>query len=263
MSIVISKRKNVLLVFFLLSFYLFVVGKSAQATPPCCAWPTPVPHGLSPWIDWPPKPSSTPAPQPTSPPPSSHPTATPTSGGQPAPTSTTAAPGVPTAIPTLAPSSAGDSGGGIGGAGGVGEAVVCTNTVPPAPTLLKVAPAGAGQVSLTWTAVNPITHYSISYGLLPGNYIYGVPNTGNTTSFTIGNLQPKVNYCFAVRAVNDCAPSSLSNEKCSGGGVARVLGATVLGATGSVDELVPILVIIGSICVALGLRNVLPSHREA
>lgn len=259
-------RKKAFLVFFLLSFYLFVVGKGAQATPPCCTWPTPVPHGLSPWIDWPPKPSSTPTPQPTSPPPSSHPTATPTSGGQPTPTSTTAAPGVPTAIPTLAPSSAGDSGGGIGGAGGVGEAVVCTNTVPPAPTLLKVAPAGAGQVSLTWTAVNPITHYSISYGLLPGNYIYGVPNTGNTTSFTVGNLQPKVNYCFVVRAINDCAPSGLSNKICTGkvlGVETKVLGVSVLGATGDYQErLFQILFIIGLTCLSFGLRLILPAKKQ-
>lgn len=132
---------------------------------------------------------------------------------------------------------------------------VCGVPAPPAPILLSVTPSGAGQADLSWTAVTPVTHYSISYGLSSGNYIYGVDNTGNVTFFSVGGLDPARDYCFAVRAVNDCAPSELSNEICTGVGAGQVLGVTTLADTGSwVDDLYWLLVIISSVCVGLGIR---------
>lgn len=147
--------------------------------------------------------------------------------------------------------------------GGPGEPYVCGAEVPPAPTLLSANPSGLGQVDLNWTPVTPVTHYSISYGLSSRNYIYGVSNTGNVTSFTVGGLQLGVDYCFAVRAVNDCAPSALSNEICTGAvlGVTtgKVLGITTLGDTGSFDQhLAQLLFIIGCVCFSTGLRLFLP-----
>jgi len=107
---------------------------------------------------------------------------------------------------------------------------------------------------LAWTAVSPVTHYSISYGLSSGNYIYGVSNTGNVTSFTVGGLDSGAGYCFAVRAVHDCAPSGLSNEICTGEVLGQVLGVTTLADTGSfTNELFYILFIIGSVCLSLHL----------
>jgi len=112
--------------------------------------------------------------------------------------------------------------------------------------------------------VEPVTHYSISYGLISRNYIYGVPNTGKVTFFTVGSLRSGVNYCFAVRAINDCAPSELSNEICTGAvlGVAtggKVLGVSTLGETGAFDEQIgQILFIIGCLCLSLGLRLLTP-----
>ncbi len=66
-------------------------------------------------------------------------------------------------------------------------------------------------------------HYTIYYGHSSGNYLYSVPNTGDTDNFIIEGMS---GGCFAVRAVNDCAPSEASNEVCTGavGGVAQVLG---------------------------------------
>ena len=118
-------------------------------------------------------------------------------------------------------------------------------------------------MELVWTAVDLATHYSIVYGPSSGNYIYGVDNTGNTTSFTVGGLDPASDYCFAVRAVHDCAPSELSNEICTGEVLGQVLGATTLGDTGSlIDELFQILFIIGSVCLSLGLRAYLPTKEK-
>lgn len=116
------------------------------------------------------------------------------------------------------------SGGGVGGwsAPGPGSAPVCTDTQPPAPTLISVTRSGA-SATLTWTAVTPVTYYTISYGTAPGNYQYGVPNTGNTTSYTIGSLDTSKNYYFEVRAVNNCMPSEASVSPIGGG---QVLGAS-------------------------------------
>ena len=90
-------------------------------------------------------------------------------------------------------------------------------------------------IKLTWTAVANATYYSISYGPSSNNLPFGVPNTGNTTNFVIGALNPGVNYFFEVRAVNDCTPSDPSNI--FGGsvlGTSTGTGGQVLGASTSV-----------------------------
>jgi hypothetical protein len=95
---------------------------------------------------------------------------------------------------------------------------------------------GGGKIEPLWDPVEPVTSYNISYGPSSGNYLYGVPDTGKTTSFTVGGLGAG-NYCFIVRALNDCAPSGPSNEMCTAQavGTGAVLGARtkVLGATGA------------------------------
>lgn len=211
----------------------------------------------------PPKPPLPPAP-PCPPPPCVTPTPTPTSGiPTPTPTIPSEVTPTPTSIPSPTPTPLPEVG---GPPPGPGVPPVCGAAVSPAPTLLSVTPSGAGQVDLAWTVVSPVTHYSISYGLTSGNYIYGVSNTGNVTSFIVGGLDPAAIYCFAVRGVNDCAPSGLSNEICTGEvlGVGQVLGVTTLGPTGSFPEtLFQILFIIGCVCVSAGLKLFLPAKRLA
>jgi len=195
-------------------------------------------------------------PEPPCPPPCVTPTPpvepTPTLPPEVTPTPTPTLPPGVTPTPTSPP--------GEGGPPGPGEAPVCGATIPLAPTLLSATKSGS-EADLTWTAVSPVTHYSISYGLSSGNYIYGVSNTGNVTSFAVGGLDPAATYCFAVRGVNDCAPSGLSNEICTGEvlGVGQVLGVTTLAETGSfTDEMFYVLFIIGSVCTGVGLRLFLP-----
>lgn len=175
---------------------------------------------------------------------------------------------VPTPTPTPTPIS--PPSGGNGGVGGppAGEAgppgpSVCGAQTPPAPNLKSLTSVGLREVELIWDPVEPTTHYNLSYGPTFGNYLYGVDNTGKVNSFRVGGLGAGT-YCFAVRAVNDCAPSSLSNERCTGAvlGVSKVLGVSTLGATGSlIDELFQILFIMGSVCLSLGLRNLYPAKR--
>jgi len=135
--------------------------------------------------------------------------------------------------------------------------------VPAAPVLLSASKSGSEAI-LAWTAVDPVTHYNLSYGLSSGNYQYGVSNTGNVTNYNVGGLDPAADYCFIVRAVNDCAPSNPSNEICTGratGG--QVLGASTLADTGSLtDEIMQILFIIGSVCFGLGLKLFLPFKKK-
>jgi hypothetical protein len=178
----------------------------------------------------------------------------------PTPTPTETMPS-PTPTPTTPPSEGGPS----GPSGNAGGPWSCGATIPGAPTLLSATKSG-GNTALVWTAVNPVTHYSLAYGLTSGDYPYGLSNTGNVTSYTVGGLDPAADYCFVVRAVNDCAPSDPSNEICTGRvlGAGQVLGATTLAATGSFSEnLLYLLFIMGSVCSGLGLRLLLPAKKLA
>ena len=91
---------------------------------------------------------------------------------------------------------------------------VCSASAPGAPLNLLAVPAGPGQVLLSWqppTEGKP-THYSILYGLSPGDYLYGNHNVGLTTNYLVSGLTPATTYYFVVLAVNDCAPGPYSQE---------------------------------------------------
>ncbi len=58
---------------------------------------------------------------------------------------------------------------------------------------------GAGQITLNWHRYNSdVTGYSIQYGTAPGRYVYGVTNTGNVVTYTVGSLTPGVRYYFLI-----------------------------------------------------------------
>lgn len=128
-------------------------------------------------------PTNTPTPNPSatsSPTPTNKPTATPT--------------GIASPTPTFPPPPS------------IPEPPECTAEKPSVPILTSVKKSGTEAV-LTWTKVNLATHYVISYGTSADNLQYGVPNTGNTTTYTIGSLNSGTTYYFTVYAVNDCMPS--------------------------------------------------------
>lgn len=187
-------------------------------------------------------------PRPPCPPPCPPPCVTPT----PTPTPTT--PVEPTSTPTSPPGAPPPS---VGGPPGPGGPPHCGAQTPAAPHLWRASVLGGGEVELSWDPVEPTTHYNISYGPSSGNYLYGVSNTGKVTSFVVGGLGTG-NYCFALRAVNDCAPSGLSNEICTGK-AGQVLGVSTLAYTGKAAEfLYWFLVIISAVCVGLGIRFISP-----
>jgi hypothetical protein len=81
--------------------------------------------------------------------------------------------------------------------------------------LTTASPSGEHNITLTWTdAVDPVSYYLLSYGLAPGQYIYGNPDLGGqgTTSYTVGGLTTGKTYYFVVRAGNGCTPGTFSNE---------------------------------------------------
>jgi hypothetical protein len=113
------------------------------------------------------------------------------------------------------------NGGGGGGnsnsnSGGGGGAPLCNDTKPGSiPRLIQAQVIGNSQVNLTWTkALDPVTHYLLSFGVKPNTPLYGDPNLGgkNTTSYIVKGLQPGATYFFKVSAVNGCTPGDASNE---------------------------------------------------
>lgn len=149
-----------------------------------------------------------------------------------------------------------NSGSSNGGSGGSGSAPVCDSKKPGTPTLSKIDYNGS-SATLYWTAVSDATHYTIAYGTKVGDYQYGVPNTGNVTSYTIGSLNPGQTYYFVVRAVNNCQPGDFSSNSGTGGG--EVLGASTFAATGTYTLVFGLLA--GG--VALGLLSVAATKYHA
>ena len=83
------------------------------------------------------------------------------------------------------------------------------------PTLDSAVSSGNDQVTLTWTdALDPVTNYSIAYGVQSEKYTYGNTDVGGqgTTSYTVGYLNYGTTYYFVVAANNGCASGAYSNE---------------------------------------------------
>lgn len=93
---------------------------------------------------------------------------------------------------------------------------VCNDQKPgSAPKLLLATSSGSNSITLNWIkAKDPVSYYLITFGMKPGEQLYGNPNVGdsNTTSYTINNLSGGKNYYFKVRAGNGCMPGDFSNE---------------------------------------------------
>ncbi len=129
-------------------------------------------------------PTHTPTPEPTA---TTTPTATPT-------TRASATPVPPTATPPATPPG-------------------CYDTAPPAPTMLTAVKSSESSVTLTWTQPDAnVEYYIVSYGYQPNTYLFGVPNTGKTTSYQINSLDLTKTFYFVVRSQKGCAVSTASNE---------------------------------------------------
>lgn len=130
---------------------------------------------------------------------------------------------------------------------------VCTAEKPNAPTILSVVKNGT-SATITWTKVTGVTHFTLAYGTQQGNYPYGVPNTGNVTSYTVNNLDSSSKYYFVVYAVNDCMPSlasaSMGSVASAGTGGATIPSAgigvptLIIGFAGMLALLLAILIAI-------------------
>lgn len=136
-------------------------------------------------------------------------------------------------VPYLAKNNNFNCGGGGFSQPGPGPAPVCDSGKPGTPTLLSVDRSDS-TAKLTWTAASQATHYTIAYGT--SDFPYGVPDTGNVTSFTIGALDPNTQYQFKVRAVNNCMPGDWSTVPAVGGG--HVLGLATTGDSGLLYTLI-------------------------
>lgn len=164
--------------------------------------------------------------------------------------------------PTPTPTSQTPPDDGRGGPGG-GPVVPphCLVPTPKAPVLIRVDRLNSEKAELVWSEVASATDYNISYGQESKNYIYGVPSTGKVIAYQVGGLTAGQQYCFVVRAINDCAPSDPSNEVCTykpaSAAVGQVLGAKTLAATGSFDfgQVRLVLLALGWLFLGVGLRK--------
>lgn len=96
----------------------------------------------------------------------------------------------------------------------------CNDATPAAPQITSTDSGGVHSIILSWNAVAaPVSYYLVSYGTTSGNYIYGNPNVGNVTSYTVGSLSTGKTYYFVVKAVNGCMPGAYSNEMSGVAGV--------------------------------------------
>lgn len=126
---------------------------------------------------------------------------------EPAPTPT------PTPTPTSTPTPVSIPATGVTDYGSVQPGPPVCNAISPVNTpFLWITETGVNSVSLAWTAVSPASHYLIAYGSSSGDYLYGNPNVGLVTSYTVSGLSGETDYYFVVRGINDCAPGSYSNE---------------------------------------------------
>lgn len=119
----------------------------------------------------------------------------------------------PTPTATLTPTPTGNVG--IGGSAPPGT---CTDTKPAGAPTITGAASGVNKVVLTWTqAADPVTHYSLTYGLAPGEQRFGATNIGdkNIRTYTVGQLSGGTTYYFKIKGVNGCAQGTASNEASS------------------------------------------------
>lgn len=136
----------------------------------------------------------------------------------------------------------------------------CTADRPSTPQITSIVRNGS-SATISWTKIDRATHYTIAYGTEVGNYPYGVPNTGNVTSYTINELDPNTFYYYEVYAVNDCMPSEAS----TGGQVLGTgTGGQVLGlaSTGNL-ELIFAYLVIGAASIITGILLKKRSDRKA
>jgi fibronectin type 3 domain-containing protein len=106
---------------------------------------------------------------------------------------------------------AGCGGGGGGGGGGSSSNSTGSNTSNTSNS------EGAGTISLAWdaNASSAIAGYKVYYGTSSGNYP-DVINVGNTTTYTVSNLQSGHTYYFAVTDYETSGNESQYSNEISG-----------------------------------------------
>ncbi len=114
-------------------------------------------------------------------------------------------------LQALPPSSGGGDGSGGTVAGtSTAQPPTCEADAPSSAPSLSITNVGTNTVSLSWTAVSPVTHYALVFTRVSDGEQYGSTNIGNVTSYTVTNLSGGDSYTFEVFGVNDCAPGPRS-----------------------------------------------------
>lgn len=110
----------------------------------------------------------------------------------------------------------------------------CTATPPSSAPALSLVGTTPNTVSLSWTAVSPVTHYALVFERVSDGAMYGSTDIGNVTEYVVSNLSGGENYIFRIQGVNDCAPGPWSNDVASGLVAGPVITTPPTGPTGEV-----------------------------
>jgi hypothetical protein len=139
-------------------------------------------------------------------------------------------------IAPIAPPSGGGTGtGSVAGATSPAQPPVCSDTAPSSAPNVTITSSGANTVSLSWTAVSPVTHYALFFTRNSDGAQYGASDIGNVTSYTITQLSGGgASYTFQVMGVNGCAPGPRSNSAVTRAITGAVLAGRPVGPGGQV-----------------------------
>jgi hypothetical protein len=136
--------------------------------------------------------------------------------------------------PIVPPSGGGNGSGGEVAGTSTAQPPVCNDQAPSSAPSVTITSVGTNTVSLSWTAVSPVTHYGIFFTRNSDGAQYGAPNIGNVTSYTINNLSGGANYSFQVFGVNGCAPGPRSGTAVTSRVPGSFIAARPIGSGGEV-----------------------------
>lgn len=146
----------------------------------------------------------------------------------------------------------------------------CDDPKPGTPSNLIATWISNTQIKLNWqSATEPVSHYLLAYGPAIGNYPWGNPNIGKGNEYIVGALSRGNNYCFYVKAQNNCAGGEPSNTACVNQPVLkRADNNRVLGVKTNFNPLVNGIKnsyggeVLGATTELLGTDEVIPSQEK-
>jgi hypothetical protein len=150
----------------------------------------------------------------------------------------------PTPTPSPTPTASTTTSSSSNNAPGLTQAMppVCTANPPATAPSVVISAYGPNSVTLSWSRVDPVTHYGLYFRRNSDGAEYGASNIGQVSSYEVNNLGGQESYTFEIFGINDCAPGSrgqvTSQVLAGGNATGPVAGRT---RTETASEIIPVL----------------------